>query len=132
MSFAIIARPELNNVAAVEAVETPSQYEIEYAAARQKEISDAIYQQIGGGRFRIMTGANVFMRIEIGLRIKFPNKAAGAPNMVDIVLDPSDTYNLTFSRVRGNTVKTTSQHDGIYCDMLQDLFTAETGLYTHF
>ena len=131
MSFACIARPELivTTTTAVEAVEDHSEHQAAYEAARQKEIRDAIYAQLGGRRIGIMIKLQHMFAIENGLQIRFANKAAGMPNVVTITLDPSDTYNVTFSRFRGMDTKTTSSHCGIYCDMLVSLFERKTGLF---
>ena len=41
-----------------------------------------------------------------------------------------DTYTVTFSKLFKYEHKVISSHDGIYFDMLQELFTEETGMYT--
>lgn len=72
------------------------------------------------------------MTIENGLRVKFPNRTAGMPNMVTIRLDPSDTYTVEFVRLRGSKATVTGTHSYIYADMLRELFEKQTGLYTSF
>jgi hypothetical protein len=124
MSFAVIARPQLIATPAVEAVEDNTAYE----AQRQKEIAATIFAQLGGRRIGAMIKLQHVYAIDNGLQVRFANTAAGQPNMVEIVLDPSDTYNVKFSRIRGLNITTTSEHDGVYCDMLVDLFERKTGL----
>ncbi len=51
-------------------------------------------------------------------------------NLVKIKLTFSDTYLVTFSRVRGATVKEISKFDNVYCDQLEYLFNEQTGLAT--
>lgn len=92
-------------------------------------IARTILTQLGGGRFKAMTGASQFMTIENGLRIKFPNRAAGMPNMVTITLRDDDTYKMEFHRLRGSKVTLTDGFSGVYCDQLQPLFEDATGLY---
>jgi hypothetical protein len=40
-----------------------------------------------------------------------------------------DTYDITFSKIWGVKIAEVASHDGIYCDMMQDLIEKETGLY---
>ena len=58
------------------------------------------------------------------------NFAMKGINLVKIKLDFTDTYQVKFSRVRGDEVKDISRFDNIYCDQLARLFTQETGLHT--
>lgn len=53
-----------------------------------------------------------------------------APSLVKIKLTFSDTYQVTFSRVRGAMVKEVSTFDNVYCDQLECLFNEQTGLAT--
>ena len=106
-------------------------------------IANTIYQQLGGGRFTAMTGAKNFIALENGLRFNIPTNASKA-NKVTVTLDADDTYTVTFTRYTPYSFKITKngfketpekivvikELDGIYCDMLQDTFTAVTGMYT--
>lgn len=47
-----------------------------------------------------------------------------------ITLNASDTYTMEFLKMSKGEVKTAAEHNGVYNDMLQDIFTRETGLYT--
>ena len=53
-------------------------------------------------------------------------------NLVKIKLTFSDTYLVTFFRIRGTTNKEIAKFDSIYCDQLESLFSEETGLATRF
>ena len=102
---------------------------------REEQIATAntIIQQLGGRKFIAMTGAKDMMALDSGLRFRLPGGGGftkNGINMVRIALDPSDTYSVAFLRVRGQTVKTISEHTDIYADGLQELFTQETGLDT--
>lgn len=93
-----------------------------------------ILDQLGGRRFIAMTGAKHLGHSENGAVLSFqlPSRfAKNGINAVKIKLDPSDTYSVTFMKIRGHNLATVSEHSGIYDDMLQDLFTRETGLDTH-
>lgn len=101
---------------------------------RDVEIANTILDQLGGGRFAVMTGARNFAAIENGLRFMIPgNMTRDRINLVEIVLDASDTYTVTFSRARGGrnpSVKEVYSQSFIYADMLRDLFEDRTGLRT--
>ena len=110
--------------------------------SRNQEIAAIIHQQLGGGRFNVMTGAKNFLAIENGLRFTIPRNASKA-NRCEIVLNEKDLYDVRFiySRVgridmrTGKTVpdklETVKAYDDVFCDMLQDIFTSVIGMYTH-
>ncbi len=100
-------------------------------------IAKTIFEQIGGRRFAAMTGSKDF--IDMGKRTPYEPCTKTSANRLDIIYDAgADLYNMRFYR---NTFskktfecRTTdiATHEGIYCDMLEDMFTMVTGLYTHF
>ena len=90
-------------------------------------IAQTIFEQLGGGRFVVMTGARAFVSTGKGLRFRLPCRKA---NVVEITLTPSDEYDMRFSLVRAETVKVVQEYNGVYFDQLQSLFTSVTGLYT--
>ena len=123
-------------------------------------IAKTIFQQLGGSRFVIMTGAKNFVDTGDGLRFTIGRNGSKA-NMVKITLNGDDTYKMQFIKNGKNInpymlmVKYYEQgmtneqiekkvqeatrraeptmlkeYDGIYCDQLQDLFTEYTKLYT--
>lgn len=95
-------------------------------------IAQTILEQLGGRKFLVMTRAKNLMDCGNGLSFKLPSRfATGGINYVKIELDPSDTYTVTFGKIWGTNYKVVKTNDGIYCDMLQDLFTRVTGLDTH-
>lgn len=98
---------------------------------RNTEIAQTILNQLGGGMFRIMTGAKNFTAVENGLQFKIGGGASKKINFVEVKLDPSDTYTVKFSKIVKFDVKPISEFFNIYCDELQELFTTETGFYTH-
>lgn len=104
------------------------------------QIANTIWHQLGGHKFELMTSAKEPLALENGLRFKLPGGGGhikNGINLVTVTLDWSDTYTMKFERRRFNrktldvTCKTIAEHAGVYCDMLQDIFTKETGLYTH-
>lgn len=111
-------------------------------------IANEIYRQLGGNKFTVMTGAKDFVPVENGLRFRIGRNASKA-NMVMITLNALDTYDVKFIKhtpaklvvnhrkataewreEKTETVKAYTDFDGIYNDMLQDVFTMVTGLYT--
>lgn len=106
-------------------------------------IAETILQQLGGGRFVVMTGSKDMIAIDGGLRMSLARNASKA-NRLEITLTGMDTYNMKFYRftpwrfsTRGGQfreypekVTTVKEYNGIYCDQLQELFTNVTGMYT--
>lgn len=101
------------------------------AATANQQVARVILQQLGGNKFVAMTGAKLFVAIENGLQFKLPRYAGLKINVARITVDATDTYSVEFGSLRGLNYKVVSKHEGIYNDMLQDLFTSETGLDTH-
>lgn len=108
-------------------------------------VADIILNQLGGNRFIVMTGSKNFVADGNTLRMQLAKNASKA-NRLYITLDGDDTYTMrffkytagglrinhkkgtaTFVEDKTTEVKTVS---GIYCDQLQEIFTATTGLYT--
>lgn len=98
-------------------------------------ITQTILQQIGGNRFVVMTGSKRFLNTGNGLRMSLVRNKTQA-NRLEITLDKrTDTYIMRFYRqitTKNFEMKTTeiANYDGIYCDMLEEMFTSVTGLYT--
>jgi hypothetical protein len=94
-----------------------------------------IVQQLGGwGRVSAMTGAKSVLDHGNGVSFRFGNRGRSKPNFVKVLLDDaSDTYTVEFGRtLRRNGCPDYDQlatFDGIYCDMLIQLFEDQTGLY---
>jgi hypothetical protein len=96
------------------------------------QIAGVIFRQLGGEKFQAMTGAKDLRVIDpIGLGFRLPwATAKNGISFVSVYLTPMDDYTVTFLKegIRGGMVST---HDGVYADMLQELFTEVTGLDTH-
>ena len=98
------------------------------------EIAINILAQLGGNKFRVMTGAKNFLGGEDHLQFSLPRGfASKGINKVKVTLLPSDTYKVEFLKFVPKTldVKTIAAYEGVYCDDLQRIFTKETGLDTH-
>lgn len=99
------------------------------------EVATEILRQLGGRQFQVLTGArnlvggpnSLSMQVSASAQVPLKNRCTH----VRITLDPTDTYTVEFMRFSRKKLEFTecSRHEGVYCDMLQDLFEAQTGLY---
>lgn len=99
-------------------------------------IGQIILGQLGGNRFIAMTGAKQFVRSDSEQWLQFklpstPHYTKDKINFVKITLTPADLYTVEFMYIRGLNVKEVAKVEGVYCDMLQSVFTEYTGLDTH-
>jgi hypothetical protein len=101
-----------------------------------------ILSQLGGRKFLAMTGSkNLFFGQETKnsfnecayLRMDL-TRNSGNVNRLQITVDANDTYTMRFYNFKmvGVQVKVSNERiiEGVYCNMLQDVFTSVTGLYT--
>ena len=101
-------------------------------------IARTILEQIGGKRFAVMTGSRDFVDMGNGLRMSLARNKTSA-NRLDIIYDAGiDLYNMRFYRKSfskktfESKTKDVEVHEGIFFDMLEEVFMQVTGLYTHF
>jgi hypothetical protein len=104
---------------------------------RALAVANTILEQLGGRRFVGMTGAKALTACDEGLRMKLPgNLTRDRINWVEVKLDPSDTYTVTFAserRPRGKAWaerKVVASVADVYCDQLREVFEEMTGLVT--
>jgi len=98
-----------------------------------QQVAQTILDQLGGRQFLMMIGGKnlVALSSDGGLALQFGTGAKNKANRMRVEYDyGSDTYNVEFGKIRKLGWNTVSRHEGIYADMLQELFTAETGFYT--
>jgi hypothetical protein len=93
-------------------------------------VAQNILQQLGGNRFLAMTGARGLVNHGDALSMQLPRNHSGA-NRLTIKLDANDTYSVRFWKLRNYQAVDVVEHDGIYCDMLQRIFTQVTGFDTN-
>jgi hypothetical protein len=97
-------------------------------------VAETILEQLGGRKFRVMTGASKFVGSATSLSFNLPGGGGFCKqgiNRVHIELLPSDTYTMTFYRFRrGSALLVAAIYPGLYFDQLQDIFTSVTGLVT--
>lgn len=99
-------------------------------------IAQTILEQIGGRRFAVMTGSKNFTDLGNGLLMSLTKNTTSA-NRLEIIYDEgADLYNMRFYRktFSKKTFKSKSKdiakYEGVYCDMLENIFRSVTGLYT--
>jgi hypothetical protein len=90
-------------------------------------VAQTILEQLGGRQFILLTGAKDFVGGENFLQFRF-----GRGEGMRITLNGSDTYDVDHYVIRGMDVKDKGREEGLYCDMLQDMFERRTGLYVTF
>ena len=105
------------------------------------EIANTILEQLGGNKFIVMTGSKNFVADGNTLRMTLTRNISKA-NRLYITLNADDTYTMRFfkytaSRFNSKTLTFTDEKikdikvvEGVYCDMLRDIFETTTGLYT--
>ena len=96
-------------------------------------VGQTILAQLGGRRFVAMTGARNLCTDGTMLHFSLPGGgfAKDGINKVRIELDPSDTYTVRFYKIgrapRGS-VEVVYECEGVYEDMLREMFEERTGL----
>lgn len=100
-------------------------------------VANTILAQLGGNKFRVMTGAKNFIGEENALSFSLPGGGGFTTdgiNKVKVTLTAMDDYTVEFFRCRKQkgvmTFKSVAMVEGIYADVLQDVFTRYTGLRT--
>lgn len=102
-----------------------------------------VFEQLGGRRFMMMTGAKNFVYDNSKNTLAFKiGRNASKANYVKITLRGDDLYTMEFMRITSPRLnkktwtysegKTTliKKYDGLWCDQLQEMFTEVTGMAT--
>ena len=93
-------------------------------------VAREILNQLGGNKFRVMTGAKNFMGFSEGLVMKIGRNSSNS-NYLKITLNSMDLYDMEFAKVsRMGEKKSVTEYSDVYNDMLTDVFTKHTGMYT--
>lgn len=95
-------------------------------------IQETIRHQMGGRPFEMLVGVKQITYREKQVTTKFKAKSKNKSNCVRVTLTDADDYTVEFLRLWGLNCTEISTHEGIYADMLQDLFETHTGLYVRF
>ena len=99
-----------------------------------KEVAEVIRAQLLGRGGSAMIGAyNLAYSEEDGnpfLSLRWKAKSANKSNYLKVVYDVGmDLYNLEFGRIHGMKYRVIKELEGVYADMLREIFENETGLY---
>lgn len=104
-------------------------------------VADVILEQLGGNKFKAMTGSNHFLADGNTLRMTLVKNKSKA-NRLYITLDDSDTYIMRFfyyfpGRMNKKTLawsedrtEEVAEYKGVYSEDLCGVFTSVTGLDT--
>ena len=93
-------------------------------------VAEEILNQLGGNRFRVMTGAKNFGGPDNSLRMRIGRNKTNA-NYMEVVLNSMDLYDITFAKVtKYGEMKSVKTYDNVYNDMLVEIFESHTGMYT--
>ena len=93
-------------------------------------IANEIYRQLGGNKFRVMTGAKNMVSHEFALSMKIGRNKTNANFMV-VELNENDLYNVTFAKLtKMGEMKSVKEYENVYNDMLVSIFESHTGMYT--
>ena len=85
-------------------------------------VAKTILEQLGGNKFRMMTGAKNFMGFTEGLVMKIGRNSSNS-NYLKITLNSMDTYDMTFAKLtRMGELKSVKEYNNVYNDMLTDTF----------
>ena len=94
------------------------------------EVANTIYRQLGGNRFRVMTGAKNMVSHEFALSMKIGRNKTNANFMV-VELNGLDLYDVTFAKLtKMGEMKSVKEYENVYNDMLVSIFESHTGMYT--
>ena len=93
-------------------------------------VAETILSQLGGNRFRVMTGAKNFAATDNSLRMRIGRNNTNA-NYMEVSLNMLDLYDITFAKVtKMGEMKSVKTYENVYNDMLVEIFESHTGMYT--
>ena len=94
------------------------------------ETANTILNQLGGNKFIAMTGSKNFAATQSSLSMKLSKNISNATHLT-ITLNSIDLYDVKFISCRNSQLTVIKEYNGVYADMLQNIFTTVTGLDTH-
>ena len=93
-------------------------------------VAREILNQLGGNKFRVMTGAKNFMGFSEGLVMKIGRNSSNS-NYLKITLNSMDLYDMEFAKVsRMGEKKSVTEYNNVYNDSMVEVFEKHTGIYT--
>lgn len=93
-------------------------------------VAETILAQLNGNAFLAMTGAKNLLADANSLQMKLGRGCMNGITHLRVTLDASDTYTVTFLKVRGVNVSTVAEVSGVYAEDLRRVFTLHTGFAT--
>ena len=94
------------------------------------KVAETILEQLGGIQFRMMTGAKNFGGTEDSLSMRIGRNSSNS-NYLKITLNMMDLYDMEFCKLtRMGEKKSVKEYNNVYNDMMTDIFTKHTGMYT--
>lgn len=98
--------------------------------AADQMIGRTILEQMGGARrLQVMLGVQQIILLNDGVGIKWPSKQPSKGNYVEIKLNGSDLYDVTFFNVGRGAKRPVKKFDDVYAEDLVDIFEKQTGWY---
>ena len=93
-------------------------------------VAETILKTLGGNKFRMMTGAKNLAGDENSLSMRIGRNSSNS-NYLEITLNSMDLYDMKFCKLtRKFEEKSVTEYCDVYNDMLTDVFTEHTGMYT--
>ena len=93
-------------------------------------VAEEILRTLGGNKFRVMTGAKHLAGDENSLSMRIGRNSSNS-NYLKITLNSMDLYDMGFAKLtKMGEKKSVTEYSDVYNDMLTDVFTSHTGMYT--
>mgnify|MGYP003650051285 CR=1 FL=1 len=93
-------------------------------------VAKTILEQLGGNKFRVMTGAKNFGARDNSLSMRIGRNKTSS-NYLKITLNMMDLYDVRFSRVtKMGSERSVTEYNNVYNDSLVEVFEKHTGMYT--
>ncbi len=93
-------------------------------------VAKTILEQLGGNKFRMMTGAKKLAGDENSLSMRIGRNSSNS-NYLKITLNSMDLYDMKFCKLtRKFEEKSVTEYSDVYNDMLTEVFEKHTGMYT--
>ena len=93
-------------------------------------VAKTILNQLGGHKFRVMTGAKNFLDHGDALSMRIGRNSSNS-NYLKVSLNSMDLYDVHFSKLTKKfEEKSVKEYNDIYADSLVEIFESHTGMYT--
>jgi len=93
-------------------------------------VAKTILEQLGGNQFCMMTGAKNLVDCGDALAMRIGRNSSNS-NYLKITLNMMDLYDMEFCKLtRMGEKKSVKEYNNVYNDMMTDIFTKHTGMYT--